>query len=147
MDPPAAASPRRETADPSSAANARREPPDRSAAASPRREPADPSSAADAPAVVALASALGEDPLFASRTLRAFVRDGGLASIPARERKKRIVLRWLLDACFVEDRAYTEPEVNALLAPRHADVAALRRYLVDSGWLTRAGGEYRRPAR
>ncbi len=84
--------------------------------------------------------------MFVSRTLRAFVRDGRLASIPARERKRRVILRWLLDACFREDRAYPEPEVNLLLALRHRDVAALRRYLVDLGWLTRAGGEYRRAA-
>ena len=83
--------------------------------------------------------------MFVSRTLRAFVRDGRLASIPARERRRRVILRWLLDACFLGDRAYSEPEVNMLLALRHADVAALRRYLVDLGWLTRAGGEYRRP--
>jgi hypothetical protein len=120
---------------------------DSTAAASPRREPHDPSTAADAPAVVVLASALGEDPMFVSRTLRAFVRDGRLTSIPARERKRRVILRWLLDACFREDRVYPEPEVNMLLALRHRDVAALRRYLVDLGWLTRAGGEYRRGPR
>jgi len=84
--------------------------------------------------------------MFVSRTLRAFVRDGRLGSIPARERKRRVILRWLLDACFREDRVYREPEVNMLLALRHRDVAALRRYLVDSGWLARAGGEYRRPS-
>jgi hypothetical protein len=84
--------------------------------------------------------------MFVSRALRAFVRDGRLESIPARERKRRVILRWLLDACFREDRAYPESEVNLLLALRHRDVAALRRYLVDLGWLTRSGGEYHRAA-
>lgn len=111
----------------------------------PLREPPDPSTAADAPAVVALAAELGEDPMFVSRTLRSFVRDGRLTTIPARDRKRRVILRWLLDECFETDRAYTEPEVNVTLALRHGDVAALRRYLVEAGLLDRAGGIYRRP--
>ena len=37
---------------------------------------------------------------------------------------------------------YPEREVNALLAVWHADVAALRRYLVDEGFLTREAGVY-----
>jgi hypothetical protein len=45
---------------------------------------------------------------------------------------------------FAEDRAYPEKEVNARLALFHPDVASLRRYLVDDGLVTRAGGEYRR---
>jgi hypothetical protein len=32
--------------------------------------------------------------------------------------------------------------VNLILGKRHADTAALRRYLVDEGLLDRAGGEY-----
>jgi hypothetical protein len=111
----------------------------------PRREPPDPSTAADAPAVVALATELGEDPMFVSRTLRSFVLDGRLVSIPARDRKKRVILRWVLDACFEEDRPYPEPEVNTILALRNGDVAALRRYLVDAGLLVRSEGIYRRP--
>jgi gluconokinase len=81
------------------------------------------------------------------RVLRAFVRDGRLVSIPAAGPKRQIVLRFLLDACFGEDRAYAEPEVNRLLGAWHPDVAALRRYLVDAGLMTRSGGEYRRAAR
>jgi len=37
---------------------------------------------------------------------------------------------------------YPEREVNALLAVWHPDVAALRRYLVDEGLLTREAGVY-----
>jgi hypothetical protein len=81
---------------------------------------------------------------FDARVLRAFVVDGRLASIPARERKKLVVLRWLLERCFAEDRPYPEKEVNARLAEVHPDVAALRRYLVDVGLMTREGGVYRR---
>jgi len=37
-------------------------------------------------------------------------------------------------------------EVNQRLALFHPDVAALRRYMVDGGLMTRANGEYRRPS-
>jgi hypothetical protein len=78
------------------------------------------------------------------RVLRSFVRHGRLVSIPAQGAKRQVILRYLLDACFSEDRVYTELEVNRLLGAYHPDVAALRRYLVDAGLMTRSGGEYRR---
>ena len=55
----------------------------------------EPGTAADDAEVVALSAALGEDPMFVSRTLRSFVRDGRLTGIPARDRKRRVVTRWL----------------------------------------------------
>jgi len=54
------------------------------------------------------------------------------------------VLVYLRDRCFPEDRVYPEKEVNQRLALFHPDVAALRRYMVDGGLMTRANGEYRR---
>lgn len=81
-----------------------------------------------------------------AKILRAFIVDGRLESIPAQEKKRAVVLRYLLDACFAEDRAHPEKEVNQRLALFHPDVAALRRYLVDSKLMTRAAGEYRRAA-
>lgn len=78
------------------------------------------------------------------KVVRAFVRDGRLVSIPARERKRALLLPWLLDRCFPEDREYEEKEVNMRLALVHRDVAALRRYLVDGGLMTRRSGIYRR---
>lgn len=76
--------------------------------------------------------------------LRVFIRDGRLVSIPVQEKKRDVILRYLLDRCFAEDRAYPEREVNERLAEYHEDVAALRRYLVIAGLMTRVGGEYRR---
>ena len=61
----------------------------------------------------------------------AFFRDDRLATIPANAAKRRIVLVYLRDRCFPEDRAYPEKEVNQRLALFHPDVAALRRYMVD----------------
>jgi hypothetical protein len=103
----------------------------------------DPGTAADDPGVVGLASALGEDPMFVSRTLRSFVRDGRIATIPSRERKRRVILAWLRDTAFADAGPWTEPEVGMRLALIHHDVPALRRYLVDARLLTREGGIYR----
>jgi hypothetical protein len=79
-----------------------------------------------------------------AKVLNAFIKDGRLATIPARERKRLVVLRYLRDRVFTEDHAYPEAEVNQRLALFNRDVAALRRYMVDAGLVTRSAGEYRR---
>lgn len=84
------------------------------------------------------------DAAYEARVLRAFVRNGRLVSIPARDRKKRIVLRFVLDAALPDDREVEEPELNARLAALHPDFAALRRHLVDYGLAVRHGMTYRR---
>ncbi len=81
---------------------------------------------------------------FEERVRRSFIRDGRLVSIPAQDRKRQVILRWLVQTCFAEDRAYPEREVNMRLALVHPDVAALRRYLVDAKLMSRSAGEYRR---
>ena len=81
---------------------------------------------------------------FEAKVLRAFIVDGRLVSIPAQDKKRQVILAYLRDRCFPEDRDYPEKEVNQLLALCHPDVAALRRYMVDSGLMTRAAGVYRR---
>jgi hypothetical protein len=78
------------------------------------------------------------------RVLRSYLVDGRLTAIPARGRKRAVVLRFLRERVFTEARAYPEREVNQRLALFHPDVAALRRYLVDDGLVTRADGLYRR---
>jgi len=85
-----------------------------------------------------------EDPAYEQKVLRSFIRDGRLVRIPARERKKRVVLRWLLDRVFPVDEPVDERDVNMRIALVHADVSSLRRYLVDAGLVTRAGMVYRR---
>ncbi len=82
-------------------------------------------------------------PAFDAKVLRSFFEGDRLVSIPAQEKKRLVVLRYLRDRCFTEDRAYPEKEVNQRLALFHPDVASLRRYLVDLGLMTRAAGEYR----
>lgn len=85
-----------------------------------------------------------EEPLFVANVVRAFIRDGRLASIPARERRRLVIYRYLRDAVFTEDRPYPEKEVNMRLALFHPDVATIRRGMVDAGLVTRSGGDYRR---
>jgi hypothetical protein len=78
------------------------------------------------------------------RVIRAFVRDGRLTGIPAKPKKRDLLLPYILDVAFPEDREYEEKEVNQRLALLHPDVAALRRYLVDGRLMTRDAGIYRR---
>jgi len=73
--------------------------------------------------------------------LRTFFRDGRLTEIPAKESKRRIVLeRIALE--FEPGVRYDEKEVNVVVSRFHDDYAAIRRYLVDEGFLTRERGEY-----
>src|SRR3954452_14845598 len=83
---------------------------------------------------------LSDDPA-EDAVLSAFVRDGRLVSIPAQHSKRLVVLQHLV-RIFEAGVRYPEREVNALLAVWHPDVAALRRYLVDEGLLTREAGVY-----
>ena len=98
-----------------------------------------------AAARAAAESAPAPEPLSADpvedAVLSAFVRDGRLVSIPAQATKRRVVLEHVVRVFDVGVR-YPEREVNALLAVWHPDTAALRRYLVDEGLLSRQAGLY-----
>jgi biotin operon repressor len=73
--------------------------------------------------------------------LRTFFRDGRLTEIPAKESKRRIVLeRIALE--FEPGVRYDERTVNAIVGRFFNDHAAIRRYLVDEGLLSRERGEY-----
>jgi DNA-binding transcriptional ArsR family regulator len=76
------------------------------------------------------------------KVLRAFFEDGRLTSIPAQEKKRLAVLRYLATTVFTEPRSYPEKEVNQRLGVVHPDVASLRRYLVDYGFMSRERGMY-----
>ena len=115
-----------------------------SAVPEPRAVPEPPRAAK--PARVQYVAPADADPnaAYEAKVLRAFLRGGRLVTIPARGKKREVILRFLVAQCFAEDRPYPEREVNERLAEYHEDVAALRRYMVIGGLLTRAGGEYRR---
>jgi hypothetical protein len=80
-------------------------------------------------------------PPVASEVLRRFVRNGRLVSIPM-ARSKRLVVLDHLSQEFEPGWRYAESDVNEILADYHEDVAALRRYLVDEGFMAREAGEY-----
>lgn len=79
-----------------------------------------------------------------AKVLRSYLVDGRLTTIPAQGKKRQVILRFLLERVFTEDRAYPEKEVNQRLALFHPDVAALRRYLYDERYVDRANGLYTR---
>jgi hypothetical protein len=77
----------------------------------------------------------------AAAVLATFVRNGRIVAIPAK-RAKRLVLLDHLAQLFEVGVRYSEPEVNRILNAMHPDHAALRRYLVDEGFLSRDHGVY-----
>ncbi|MBW8171860.1 DUF2087 domain-containing protein [Ornithinimicrobium sp. Arc0846-15] len=70
--------------------------------------------------------------------LRPFVEEatGMLIQIPRREAKRAIALDWIT-AHLPAGATLNEKRMNEALAAVHDDTAAVRRYLVDSGRITR----------
>jgi hypothetical protein len=77
----------------------------------------------------------------AAKVMRAFVRDGVITQIPTAASKRLVLLDWLAQDFEIGTR-YSEQRVNLIIAKRHPDTAAWRRYLVDNDFLDRADGEY-----
>ena len=75
------------------------------------------------------------------RLLTPFVSDGRVVTIPTRPAKRSALLDWLAQD-FEPGRRYSEQMVNLIIGQRHADTAALRRYLVDEGFMEREAGQY-----
>jgi predicted transcriptional regulator len=67
--------------------------------------------------------------------------DGRLKSIPAQRKKLEAVLQHIAQEIKPGIR-YPEKQINEILARFHADTATLRRELIGSHILARAGGEY-----
>ena len=77
------------------------------------------------------------DPEAAARIFASFSRgDGSLHTIPSMQSMLVVVLDRIAQE-FEPGRRYTEFEVVELLTRFHPDHAALRRHLVDDGFLTR----------
>jgi DNA-binding transcriptional ArsR family regulator len=81
-------------------------------------------------------------PAFDAKVLRAFFIDGQLTAIPAQEKKRLVILRYLAETVFVPNVRYPEKEVNQRLAVHHPDVASLRRYLIEWRFMRRGAGVY-----
>jgi hypothetical protein len=72
-------------------------------------------------------------------------RDGRLTEMPTRPARRLAVLAHLTERAFERGVAYSEPEVNIALKQYWDDCAALRRYLIENGFLARSadGTAYR----
>ncbi|MDP3984012.1 MAG: DUF2087 domain-containing protein [Acidimicrobiia bacterium] len=64
-----------------------------------------------------------------------------LAELPTQASRRRVVLERLAHEFEVGIR-YTEKRVNSIILTFHPDYAAIRRYLIDEGFLSRADGAY-----
>jgi hypothetical protein len=79
---------------------------------------------------------VADDPL-----LRVFLSNGRIETIPAKQLRRRQLLDKIAQA-FEPGVRYPERRVSLFLGSIHPDHAALRRYLVDEEFLSRADGEY-----
>ncbi len=77
----------------------------------------------------------------AQAVFRSFVKDGRITAMPAK-RSRRLVLLDHVAGLFEIGVYYSEQDVNSILRTVIDDYVALRRYLVDEGFLDRAKGEY-----
>jgi excisionase family DNA binding protein len=82
---------------------------------------------------------LGEEDLI----LKNFFKNGRLLGIPAKRKKRLVVLKKMLEE-FEPRRVYTELEVNRILRKFDDDVATIRRLFVDNGMMFRSEGKYMR---
>jgi hypothetical protein len=73
--------------------------------------------------------------------IRTFMQNGRITNFPAKRSRRLVLLDYIAQRFEVGER-YSEPEVNRRLRAVHDDYAALRRYLVDEGFLSRDQGEY-----
>ncbi len=73
--------------------------------------------------------------------LRVFLGNGKITAMPARQSRRLLLLDEIAQA-FEPGVRYPEREVNLFLSAIHPDHAALRRHLVDDGFLSRADGQY-----
>lgn len=75
------------------------------------------------------------------KVLKAFMDGDRLTEIPSKLKKRLVILKWLAEK-FEMDVQYPESEINERLAKYHPDYAALRRYLVEQGFMQRERGIY-----
>ena len=73
---------------------------------------------------------------FKAKTLRTFMSEGRLVSIPTKRKALVVILLEMLTA-FEAGRTYSEKDINTILSEFHPDFARLRRELIDYGYLGR----------
>lgn len=73
--------------------------------------------------------------------LATFMEGGRLVRVPARRKKRLVVLRWLAEH-FRPGERYPESQINEILLRYYDDPATLRRALVDEELMQRQAGVY-----
>jgi hypothetical protein len=63
--------------------------------------------------------------------------DGKLDVFPSKQKRKWIVLECIIKR-FESNRIYSEKEINDTLKVAYSDFAAIRRYLIDFGFMERS---------
>ena len=76
-----------------------------------------------------------------AQMLGRFFADDRLVEIPAAAKKRRLVMEKIALE-FEPGQRYSEREVNLVIQLIHDDYAAIRRYMVDEGFMDRADGAY-----
>ncbi|MBE0635136.1 DUF2087 domain-containing protein [Candidatus Bipolaricaulota bacterium] len=80
------------------------------------------------------------------KVLRAFLDGERIVRLPAKQKKRLVILRWLLERIEPEKR-FPERELNILIARHHPDFATIRRELFEFGFMHRERGIYWRTDR
>jgi excisionase family DNA binding protein len=73
--------------------------------------------------------------------IETYFEDGRLTVIPSKRSKRLEVLKYLVSK--LEDRVYTEKEINEFLRRYHPDVCTLRREFIMNRLMVRKDGRYK----
>ncbi|GAA1469607.1 DUF2087 domain-containing protein [Nocardiopsis exhalans] len=97
------------------------------------------------PEVFAEAMRAHKDETRSTDPVEALFHEGRLTSMPARQELRLAVLGRITDRLFAPELEYTEKQVNTAIRTCFDDPSALRRYLVEEGFLDREddGSRYR----
>ena len=66
------------------------------------------------------------------KVLKNHLQDGKVHTFPSKEKKKIVVLQYIAEQ-FVQDKIYSEKEVNEILKDLVDDHVSVRRYLIEIG--------------
>lgn len=80
---------------------------------------------------------------WSEKVLQNYLNGDRLKELPASRKKRLVILEWLVSK-FELKRAYSEPEVNQILANYYSDYATIRREFIGYRLMKRENGIYQR---
>ncbi len=90
--------------------------------------------------IASLTRPLSED-AWEQKVLDAFMEGERIRELPAKEKKFKVILQWLVQK-FEPGVRYHELEVNEIIRRHHEDCASLRRAMVEYGYMSRERNTY-----